>query len=57
MIIFGLSLALLLTYLLTTGRFGGTPLLVHGIEWFAVAGVQALLNRWDDTKDLRRGGE
>ncbi|MBB6344342.1 DUF1360 domain-containing protein [Nonomuraea muscovyensis] len=44
-----LSLAVLLTYLLTTGRFGDTPLLVHGIEWFAVAGVQALLNRADDT--------
>lgn len=26
------------------------PLLVHGIEWFAVAGGQALLNRWDDTR-------
>ncbi|NGO45108.1 hypothetical protein [Streptomyces ureilyticus] len=27
-----------------------TPLLVHGIEWFAVAGGKALLNRWDDSR-------
>ncbi|MFD8820757.1 DUF1360 domain-containing protein [Streptomyces sp. NPDC059605] len=42
--------AILATYLLVTGQFGQAPLLVHGIEWLAVAGVQALLNRWDDTR-------
>ncbi|MGK5497261.1 DUF1360 domain-containing protein [Streptomyces sp. URMC 125] len=36
--------------LLATGRWHETPLVVHGVEWFAVAGVQALLNRWDDTR-------
>lgn len=41
--------ALLVTYLLATGTWHDTPLLVHGIEWAAVAGGQALLNRWDDT--------
>lgn len=41
--------ALLATYLLVTGQFHGTPLLVHGIEWLAVAGGAVLLNRWDDS--------
>ncbi|MFJ4627169.1 DUF1360 domain-containing protein [Streptomyces sp. NPDC088847] len=44
----GLVLAV---YLLAAGEWTGTPLLLHGIEWFAVAGGQALLNRWDDTRD------
>lgn len=39
----------LLVYLLATGGWGGSPWIVHGIEWFVVAGVQALLNRWDDS--------
>ncbi|MER6563318.1 DUF1360 domain-containing protein [Streptomyces sp. NPDC001027] len=39
----------LLAYLLATGSWDDAPWLVHGIEWFAVAGVQALLNRRDDT--------
>ncbi|MDX3067155.1 DUF1360 domain-containing protein [Streptomyces sp. ND04-05B] len=46
---FWLSGATLLAYLLTTGAWGDASWLVHGIEWFAVAGVQALLNRRDDT--------
>ncbi|WTW95408.1 DUF1360 domain-containing protein [Streptomycetaceae bacterium NBC_01309] len=41
---------LLATYLLATGRFDDAPLLVHGIEWGAVAGAAVLLNRWDDTR-------
>ncbi|MDX3239375.1 DUF1360 domain-containing protein [Streptomyces sp. ME03-5709C] len=41
--------AILATYLLTTGRFQDAPLLVHGIEWFAVAGAAVLANRIDDT--------
>lgn len=44
-----LSGAILLTYLLTTGQWHTAPLLVHGVEWLAVAGVQALANRRDDT--------
>jgi hypothetical protein len=43
--------AVLAAYLLAAGAFTGTPLVVHGVEWFAVAGGQALLNRWDDTRD------
>jgi hypothetical protein len=46
-----LSGVLLLTWLLTTGQLDQAPLLVHGLEWFAVAGAQSLLNRWDDTRD------
>lgn len=42
--------AILATYLLATGEFDGTPLLVHGLEWFAVAGGAVLLNRWDDSR-------
>lgn len=40
---------LLATYLVATGRFGDAPLLVHGIEWLAVAGAAVLMNRVDDT--------
>lgn len=40
--------AFLATYLLANGQWHNAPLLVHGVEWFAVAGGQALLNRWDD---------
>ncbi|MGO4423277.1 DUF1360 domain-containing protein [Streptomyces sp. MCAF7] len=39
----------LLVYLLATDSWGDALWLVHGVEWFAVAGVQALLNRRDDT--------
>lgn len=44
-----LSGVTLLAYLLATDSWGDASWLVHGIEWFAVAGVQALLNRRDDT--------
>lgn len=43
-----ISGAILATYLVATGQFAGTPLLVHGIEWLAVAGCAVLLNRLDD---------
>jgi uncharacterized membrane protein len=46
---FWLSGVTLLVYLLATDSWGDAPWVVHGIEWFAVAGVQALLNRRDDT--------
>ncbi|MBP5906794.1 DUF1360 domain-containing protein [Streptomyces sp. LBUM 1478] len=45
-----LSGAALLTYLLATGQWHAAPLLVHGLEWFAVAGGAVLLNRWDDSR-------
>ncbi len=44
-----ISGALLATYLLVTDHWAGTPLLVHGIEWLAVAGAAVILNRVDDT--------
>ncbi|WP_328427900.1 DUF1360 domain-containing protein [Streptomyces sp. NBC_00443] len=44
----GLVLAV---YLLAAGAWTGTPLVLHLVEWFAVAGGQALLNRWDDSRD------
>lgn len=47
---FWLSGVTLLVYLLATGGWVDASVIVHGIEWFAVAGVQALLNRWDDTR-------
>ncbi|MFF8931497.1 DUF1360 domain-containing protein [Streptomyces longwoodensis] len=43
------SVAILATYLLATGHWTGTPLVVHGLEWLAVAGLAVLLNRLDDT--------
>lgn len=46
-----LSGATLAAYLTATSGWGDTPWLVHGIEWFAVAGAAALLNRWDDHLD------
>lgn len=41
--------AALLAYLLATGRWDDSSWLVHGVEWFAVAGGQALLNRAEDS--------
>ncbi|MFB7496077.1 DUF1360 domain-containing protein [Streptomyces sp. NPDC056161] len=45
-----LSGAILLTYLLATGTWDRAPLVIHGVEWFAVAGGAVLLNRWDDSR-------
>ncbi|KAA9380140.1 DUF1360 domain-containing protein [Microbispora cellulosiformans] len=42
-----LSGAILAVYLLVAGRWGDTSPLIHGIEWFAVAGAAVLLNRAD----------
>ncbi|MFB8402197.1 DUF1360 domain-containing protein [Streptomyces sp. NPDC055912] len=44
-----ISGAVLLVYLLLTDQFAGLPLLLHGIEWLAVAGAAVFLNRVDDT--------
>ncbi|MGY3199724.1 DUF1360 domain-containing protein [Streptomyces sp. TE5632] len=41
--------ALLATWLLASGQWHDAPLLVHGIEWFAVAGASVVINRADDT--------
>lgn len=48
-----ISGAFLAAYLHTTGQWNGTPLAVHGIEWFAVAGTAVLANRWDDASQDR----
>ena len=44
-----LSLITVTVYLTATDGWTGTPLLVHAVECWAVAGIQALLNRWDDS--------
>lgn len=41
--------AFLATWLLVSGRWDDAPLLVHSVEWFAVAGAAVFLNRVDDT--------
>ena len=46
---FWLSGAVLLTFLVTTGRWSGEGLIVHAMEWLAVAGAQTAINRWLDT--------
>ncbi|MEV0016681.1 DUF1360 domain-containing protein [Streptomyces tendae] len=38
----------LAAWLLVTGTFDEVPLLVHGLEWLAVAGLAVLFNRLDD---------
>lgn len=45
-----LSVLTLVVYLTAAGQWGSAPLIVHAIEAWAVAGVQALLNRWDDSR-------
>ncbi|WP_030236795.1 DUF1360 domain-containing protein [Streptomyces sp. NRRL S-350] len=42
---------LLATYLLASGQWAQAPVLVHGIEWLAVAGAGVVINRWDDTRN------
>lgn len=46
-----MAAATVATYLLTTGTWHQAPLLVHGLEWLAVAAGSALAARWDDTRD------
>lgn len=45
-----LSLVTLLVYLTAAGQWGEASLFVHAVEFWAVAGAQALLNRWDDSR-------
>ncbi|MDP4501052.1 DUF1360 domain-containing protein [Nonomuraea turcica] len=40
---------LLAVYLTAAHRWTDANILIHGLEWFAVAGGAALLNRADDT--------
>jgi len=42
--------ATLAAYLTVFDCWHHSSLLVHALEWFAVAGAQSLLNRWDDTR-------
>lgn len=51
-----LSVITVLTYLTATGSWGDAPLLVHAIECWAVAGIQAMLNRLDDALPIPGGG-
>ncbi|MEV6738690.1 DUF1360 domain-containing protein [Streptomyces sp. NPDC051104] len=44
-----ISGAMLATWLLASDQWGGSPLVVHGVEWLAVAGAAVFLNRVDDT--------
>ena len=45
---FHVSWIALLVYLLATGRWDDAPWIVHGVEAFAVAGVQITVNlNWD----------
>lgn len=45
-----LSLVTLVVYLTAAGQWRAAPLLVHAVEFWTVAGIQALLNRWDDSR-------
>lgn len=45
---FWLSLITVFTYLTAAGQWGSAPLIVHAVECWTVAGIQALLNRLDD---------
>jgi hypothetical protein len=45
-----LSMLTVAVFLTATGGWGDAPLLVHAVEAWAVAGGQALLNRWDDSR-------
>lgn len=47
---FWLSGIILAIYLTCTGTWGDAHWLLHGVEWFAIAGGAVLLNRWDDTR-------
>jgi len=47
---FWLAGIILAVYLTCTGTWGDANWLLHGVEWFAVAGGAVLLNRWDDTR-------
>jgi len=45
-----LSLVTLVVYLTAAGQWGAASPWIHAIEFWAVAGVQSLFNRWDDSR-------
>ena len=50
-----LSMVTTLAYITATAGWGRAPLLVHAIECWSVAGIQACLNRWDDSRSGQEG--
>lgn len=52
---FWLSVLTTVAYLVAAGQWGKAPLMVHAIECWIVAGVQALANRWDDSRPSSEG--
>ena len=45
-----LSLVTLATYLTAAGQWGAASVWIHAVEFWAVAGIQSLANRWDDSR-------
>lgn len=45
-----LSMAAYVAYVTAAGQWDDRPLIVHAVSAWAVAGAQALLSRWDDTR-------
>lgn len=45
-----LSLVTVAVYLTGARQWGAASIWVHAVEFWSVAGVQALLNRWDDSR-------
>lgn len=50
---FHLSWITLVVYLVAAGQWGAASIWVHAVEAWAVAGIQALLSRIDDTLPVR----
>lgn len=46
-----LSMLAVAVYITAKGCWGHAPFLVFAVQAWAVAGAQALLNRWDDSRD------
>lgn len=44
------SAVALIAYRCASGSWDWGSWLIYGVEWFVVAGIQALLNRWDDSR-------
>jgi len=53
---FWLSTVTVLAYTTATHQWGTTSPWLVAIQCWAVAGVQALLNRWDDSRPAQGGG-
>lgn len=51
---FWLSVVTVLVYVTATGQWANLPLWSVAVDCWAVAGVQALLNRWDDSRPGHR---